>query len=169
MIITPAVMFSIDHPKLRITLGTVSSSMVWDPESRLCLILIYLDPASLISAPKREGRLVSTNIWLGQGTLEEKIKEQKNNTQVRKYTFQENKTNVLHKEIALLRVSRMCSEVCSEFSKFTTNLAISLRTCQSNCELGNEVVNFTPNFVGKLTSSLRETFAPFGEIVSEFP
>ena len=166
-------MFSIDHPKLRITLGTVSSSMVWDPESRLCLILVYLDPASLISAPKREGRLVSTNIWLGQGTLEEKIKEQKNNTQVRKYTFQENKTNVLHEEIALLRVShnfsRMCSEVCSEFSKFTTNLAISLRTCQSNCELGNKVVNFTPNFVGKLTSSLQEKFAPFGEIVSEFP
>ena len=166
-------MFSIDHPKLRITLGTVSSSMVWDPESRLCLILVYLDPASLISAPKREGRLVSTNIWLGQGTLEEKIKEQKNNTQGRKYTFQENKTDVLHEEIALLRFSHnfswMCSEVCSEFSKFTTNLAISLRTCQSNCELGNEVVNFTPNFVGKLTSSLRETFAPFGEIVSEFP
>ena len=87
MIITPAVMFSIDHPKLRIALGTVSSSMVWDPESRLCLILIYLDPASLVSAPKREGRLVSTNIWLGQGTLEEKIKEQKNNTQVRKNTW----------------------------------------------------------------------------------
>ena len=41
--------------------------------------------------------------------------------------------------------------------------------CQSNRELGNKVVNFTPNFIGKLTSSLLETFAPFGEIVSEFP
>ena len=43
------------------------------------------------------------------------------------------------------------------------------RSWQSNSELGNEVVNFTPNFVGKLPSSLREKFAPFGEIVSEFP
>ena len=63
----------------------------------------------------------------------------------------------------------MGSEVCSEFPKFATNLAISLRTCQSNCELGNEVVNFMPNFIGKLTSSLQEKFAPFSEIVSEFP
>lgn len=72
----PAVMFSIGNPKLSITLGTVSSSMVWDPECRLGLILVYLDPASLISAPKREGRLVSTNIRLGQRTLQVKIKEQ---------------------------------------------------------------------------------------------
>ena len=51
------------------------------------------------------------------------------------------------------------------------NLAISFRSCQSNRELRNEVVNFTPKFVGKLhvTSSLREKFAPFREIVSEFP
>ena len=61
------------------------------------------------------------------------------------------------------------SEVRLKFLKFATNLAISLCTCQSNCELGNEVVNFLPNFVGKLRSSLREKFAPFGEIVSGFP
>ena len=30
-------------------------------------------------------------------------------------------------------------------------------------------MNFTPNLVGKLTSSLRDKFAPFGEVVSEFP
>ena len=30
-------------------------------------------------------------------------------------------------------------------------------------------MNFTPNFVVKLTSSLGEKFAPFGEIVSECP
>ena len=62
-------------------------------------------------------------------------------------------------------------EVLLKFPKFATNLAISssFRSCQSNRELGNEVVNFTPNFVGKLTSSLREKFAPFGEIVSEVP
>ena len=85
-------------------------------------------------------------------------------------------SNPLVKGFALTSLQRVShnfwrtgSEVCSEFPKFATNLAISLRTCQSNCELGNEVVNFTPNFVGKLTSSLREKFAPFGEIVSEFP
>ena len=63
----------------------------------------------------------------------------------------------------------MVSEVRLKYLKFATNLAISFRSCQSNRELGNEVVNFTPSFVGKLTSSLREKFAPFGEIVSEFP
>ena len=64
----------------------------------------------------------------------------------------------------------MVSEVCLKFLKFATNLAISLHIfCQSKCELGNEVVNFTPNFIGKLTSSLREKFALFSEIVSEFP
>ena len=60
------------------------------------------------------------------------------------------------------------SEVRLKILKFAANLAVSLRTCQSNCELENNVVNFTPNFVGKLTSSLRRKFAPFGEIVSEF-
>ena len=63
------------------------------------------------------------------------------------------------------------------FPKFVLNSRSSLRTwqfhcmrtCQANCELGNEVVNFTPNFVGKLTSSLREKFMPYGEIVSEIP
>ena len=83
-------------------------------------------------------------------------------------------SGVKFKNMSLLqRVSHnfwpTCSEVCSEFPKFATNLSISLRTCQSNCELGNKVVNFTPNFVRKLTSSLQEKFAPFGEIVSEFP
>ena len=49
------------------------------------------------------------------------------------------------------------------------HLAISLRSFKSNRKLGIEVVNFTPNLVGKLTSSLRDKFAPFGEVVSEFP
>ena len=38
---------------------------------------------------------------------------------------------------------------------------------KSSCELGNEVVHFTPNFVGKLRSSSREKFAPFGVNVLE--
>ena len=63
----------------------------------------------------------------------------------------------------------MVSEARLTFPKFASNLAISLCTCQSNSELGNDVVNFTPNLVGKSTSSLREKFAPFSEIVSEFP
>ena len=62
----------------------------------------------------------------------------------------------------------MVSEVHLNFLKFATKLAISLCSCQLNCELGNEVVNFKPNFVGKLSSSLREKFAPFGINVSEF-
>ena len=56
------------------------------------------------------------------------------------------------------------SEVGLKFLKFATNLAISFCSCQSIVN-----VNFTLNFVGKLSSSLREKFAPFGEIVSEFP
>ena len=59
----------------------------------------------------------------------------------------------------------MVSEVRLKFLKFATNLAILLRSCQSNHELGNKVVNSTPNFIGKLTSSLQEKFASFGEIV----
>ena len=34
--------------------------------------------------------------------------------------------------------------------------------------LENEAVNFMLNFTGKLTSSLQEKFASFGEIFSEF-
>ena len=64
---------------------------------------------------------------------------------------------------------QMVSQVRLKFLKFATNLAISFHSCQSNRELGNEVVNFTPSFGGKWTSSLREKFRPFGEIVSEFP
>ena len=62
----------------------------------------------------------------------------------------------------------MVSEVRLKFPKFAMNSAISLHSYQSNCELGNEVVKFTLNFVEKLRSSLREKFAPFGEIVLEF-
>ena len=62
----------------------------------------------------------------------------------------------------------MVSEVCLKFPKFATNLAISLCSGQSNCELGNKVVNFMLNIFGKLTSLLREKFASFREIVSEF-
>ena len=63
----------------------------------------------------------------------------------------------------------MVSKVRLKFPKFATNLAISLHSCQSNRELGNEVGKFTANFVGKLTSSSREKFPSFDEIVSEFP
>ena len=55
--------------------------------------------------------------------------------------------------------------------KFVQNFRNSLRTWQFQYLLVNQIVNLeiTPNFVGKLTSSLREKFAPFGEIISEFP
>ena len=56
----------------------------------------------------------------------------------------------------------MVSEVSLKFLKFATNLTISFR---SRNQIVN--VNFSPNFVGKLSSSLREKFAPFGEIISE--
>ena len=51
-----------------------------------------------------------------------------------------------------------------EIPKFATNLVNSLRSSQSNRELRNEVVNSTPNFVGKLQSSSRAKFAPFGVV-----
>lgn len=56
------VMFFIGYLKLRIIFGIVSSSMVWDLESRLCFIFIYLDLVFFISVFKREGRLVFINI-----------------------------------------------------------------------------------------------------------
>ena len=50
-------------------------------------------------------------------------------------------------------------------------ISSSLRTWRFHSVVVNQILNgnFTPNFVGKLTSSLREKFAPFGEIVPEFP
>ena len=55
--------------------------------------------------------------------------------------------------------------------KFVRNFRNSLRTWQFHYVLVNQIVNLEMKlwFIGKLTSSLREKFAPFGEIVSEFP
>ena len=69
--------------------------------------------------------------------------------------------------VATVRFTKLltnCFRSSFEIPKFATKLAISLRSCQSNRELQNEVVNFSPNFVGKLRSSSRAKFAPFGVV-----
>ena len=71
--------------------------------------------------------------------------------------------------------SRNFSSLTCYNSLFVENnklISSSLRTWRFHSVVVNQIVNgnFTPNFaVGKLTSSLREKFPPFGEIVSEFP
>lgn len=59
----PAMMFSISNPELCITFCTVSCSMIWDPQSRLCLTLFHLNPAPFITTAKWQRRLFSTYTW----------------------------------------------------------------------------------------------------------
>lgn len=55
-------MFSVCHPELCITLSTAGGSVIWDPKCGLSLILIHLDPTSLICTAKGGRGLVPTNI-----------------------------------------------------------------------------------------------------------